>query len=103
METAQELIQANDYVVMTFSTTTRALKAEQALKSKQAIFVSIPTPREISTSCGISVKLHTHNKAAYEALLGDSGVDVAGIYRITGSGRNISLLELAREYRCPAC
>lgn len=103
METAQQLIQASDYVVMTFATTTRALKAEQVLKSRRATFVSIPTPREISASCGISVKLHPHNKTSYEGFLIAGGVEVSAIYRITGTGKNSSLTQLEPEFDLPPC
>lgn len=103
METAKDLVQSCDYVVMTFSTTTRALKAEQVLKSNKAVFLTIPTPREISASCGISVKMHTHNRTAYEKLFSQSNVEISGIYHITGTGRNTQLSVLTPEYQQPAC
>ncbi len=102
MNGTQDLINTNEYVVIAFTTTTRALKAEKALKASRAEFITIPTPREVSTSCGIAVKLHPDNRSCCERLLINAGIEIGGIYRVNGNGKNMMVARLEPEYQLPA-
>ncbi|MDA8235839.1 MAG: DUF3343 domain-containing protein [Clostridia bacterium] len=54
---SKHLIRAIKYCVISFISTHHALAAEKILKDTELAFILIPTPKEISTSCGLSVKL----------------------------------------------
>ncbi|MHB8172252.1 MAG: DUF3343 domain-containing protein [Thermincolia bacterium] len=54
---SKHLIRATDYCVISFFSTQHALVGEKILKEEGMAFILIPTPREISASCGLSVKL----------------------------------------------
>jgi hypothetical protein len=55
----QNLMEINNYGLITFASTAYALKAEKVMKGLEKIFMIIPTPREISASCGLAIKLET--------------------------------------------
>lgn len=43
------------YGLITFESTNYALQAEEILKEEGIVFKTIPTPREVSHSCGLSI------------------------------------------------
>lgn len=81
-----ELLKLNDYCVITFNTTSQALKSEKILKEEERSFVIMPTPREISTSCGLALKMKPDDTAQSLAILRSGEIDVAGVYRLVKNG-----------------
>jgi len=79
---SKELIKLNDYGLLTFGTTTQALKAEKVLQSAGADFLVIPIPREISASCGLAVKTRMENLLFQRELLQKEQVKVEAAYHI---------------------
>jgi hypothetical protein len=78
----KSLFKLKDYGVFTFISTSQALKAERVLKDASADFLMMPTPREISTSCGLAVKIIEDDlDVCYQTLL-DNRVRVDGAYRV---------------------
>lgn len=57
LEMNTSLLNLNDFYLFTFASTSNALKAESILKTQAMDFVMIPTLREISSSCGLSIKI----------------------------------------------
>lgn len=43
------------YGLITFKTTHQSMAMEKILKDREKIFKTIPTPREVSKSCGLSI------------------------------------------------
>ena len=76
------LLNADDFCVFTFISTSHALKAEKVLKEKQLEFIIMPTLREISSSCGLSIKIFPDNLETYREILVEQKVTVEGVYRI---------------------
>ncbi len=54
--TILDLFNISNYGVITFNTTHQALRSENVLKEAGTNFLLIPTPRQISASCGMAVK-----------------------------------------------
>lgn len=79
---ASALLKLKDYSVFTFGSTSQALKAERVLKVAAADFLIMPTPREISTSCGLAVKVAPADQVSTHHLLLDKNVQVEAIYRV---------------------
>lgn len=77
-----KLINLTDYCVLTFAATSHALKAEKVLKKEQTEFIMMPTLREISTSCGLSIKLEEISLENYLQILENNKVPVEAVYRI---------------------
>ena len=68
------------YGVILFHTNSSAMQADAILgRAKQEIRL-IPTPRELSSDCGISLRFEWDLKSEIEALLERAKVDVAGIH-----------------------
>lgn len=77
--------------VITFDTTSQALKAEKMLQATNHTFVMIPTPREISASCGLAVKTYPDDvKQIKNELLG-ADVVISGVYQLDKSANEYSL------------
>lgn len=96
MNNQTNLIRCSEYVVITFGTTTQALKGEQVLKANRANFITIPTPREISASCGIAVKLFTDLKDEYVKMLEAGNITIGGIYSVEEEGKQKHIDRLDR-------
>lgn len=78
----ESLFKLKDYGVFTFISTSQALKAERVLKDASADFLMMPTPREISTSCGLAVKIPVSDLEARYQILHRQRVRIDGAYRV---------------------
>jgi len=74
------LLNLKEFCLFTFVSTSNALKAEGVLKKEQADFIVIPTLREISSSCGLSIKVRPDQVEAYKQLLVENNVAVEKIF-----------------------
>jgi hypothetical protein len=68
--------------VILFNTNSSAMQAEAVLKKANVIVKMIPTPRELSSDCGISLRFDWTLKADVESLMIAMQVETAGIYPI---------------------
>lgn len=71
--------------VITFDSTSQALKAEKLLQTTEHTFVMIPTPREISASCGLAVKTHPESVVGVQDDLLKVGIVISGVYQLDKS------------------
>lgn len=79
-----------DYYLFTFISTSHALKGEKVLKEYGADFVMIPTLREISSSCGLSIKIAPENLEEYYQELKNNYVAVEELFQVQKQdGKNI--------------
>lgn len=79
--------QINSYVL--FPSHTDGLALEKVLKSKGMKYTIVPTPRELSKCCGISIMIHPENVSDIEKLLEDHGdIKIEGIHTIEKKKRN---------------
>ena len=76
------LINADEYCLITFSTTHAALKAEKVLEKGDLVFLIVPTPREISAGCGLSVRFFCADSEKIIARLKEDKVGVKDVYKI---------------------
>lgn len=82
-----KLVKANSYSLFTFGSTSHALKAETVLKEMGAVFIIMPTLREISASCGLSVKIFPENVEPYYDMLTKHNVTVQNVYHVQKDNR----------------
>lgn len=68
------------YTVFTFVSTHHALKAEQILKQEQLKPVIIPVPRQVSSLCGLAIRVAKDRRGAAEDVLRTKGVGLEGIF-----------------------
>ncbi len=83
---AQDLFNLKEYGIIAFKSTSQALKAERVLKETSAEFLVIPTPRQISASCGLAVKVAPEDLDFVRSALNDKMVQIEGVYRLTTEG-----------------
>ncbi len=69
--------------VITFNSTHHAIKGEKTLINGGVDVRTIPTPREISSSCGLSIKFFEKDINKIKIFLEDSDLDIQGIYKIS--------------------
>ena len=91
------LIKLNDYCVVTFASTSGALKGEKLMKASQQQFVMMPTPREVSTSCGLSLKIRPEDIKESCQVLREGGVEIAGVYHLIRDGNKKTVVSLYSE------
>lgn len=82
-----ELHLEKKFCVITFSSTQHALKGEKILQSHAVDFIIIPTPREITASCGLSVKCFPGDKDHIIELLENASVIYENTYLINKEKR----------------
>jgi len=61
--------------VVLFHTTTSALRAEKVLQKAGLKVKLIPTPRELSSDCGIALRFDLADRETLEMTLAGAGVD----------------------------
>jgi hypothetical protein len=81
------LIGISDYGIITFGNTSAALKAEKILKKEEREFMLIPTPREISASCGLALKFRPMYLQEYYQILNAENVHFEKVYLIQEQNR----------------
>jgi hypothetical protein len=69
--------------VILFHTTAMAMKAEKALTRAGYQVTLVPTPRQFSSDCGISIRFSWSLAETIEPFLQTVGVEVQGIHRLS--------------------
>ncbi len=70
------------YYLITFESTHLAIRTERMLKQKYKITM-IPTPRDLSASCGLSLMLESEAVTEACAELAEQGFEGMHLYRVT--------------------
>lgn len=68
--------------IITFDSTHHAIKAEKEIKSNNINIKTIPTPREVSVSCGLSIKFDYIDLNRIKDIIGENNLSISGIYKI---------------------
>lgn len=72
--------------VLSFESTHKALQAEKKLKEEGMNIMVMPTPREITASCGISLGFSLEKIEEVNALIKNEEIDPFGIFKVTKIG-----------------
>lgn len=73
------------YGLITFKSTNFALQGEQVFKDNNFVFKTIPTPRDVSTSCGLSLLFFEEDIDKAKDLIVEGYMSVDGLYRYSKS------------------
>jgi hypothetical protein len=71
--------------VVVFESTHYAIAAEKLLKELKYSVEIIPTPREINSSCGLSIRFNEQLPDSVKDTLTGANILIRGIYRLTRS------------------
>ncbi len=74
----------NSYGVVLFYTSSSAMQAEAVLAKAKLSAKLIPTPRDLSSDCGIALRFDWCQNGQVGALLNKARVEIAGIHQLAG-------------------
>lgn len=71
----------NIYGLITFKSTHHTIQAEEFLKDKQLDFKTIPTPREITKSCGLAILFNLDDLHLIENIIDEKTITIDSVYK----------------------
>lgn len=83
-----------EFIIITFNSTNFAMQTESYLKNNEIKQQIIPTPREITLSCGLSIRTPIENKDTILDLVRQEKISVKKVYRLSGSGKDRVIEEI---------
>ncbi len=80
------------YYVIAFDSTHYAIQGEKTLKNNNIDIKIIPTPREITASCGLSIRFNPEFYEQIKNILEEDSLSIKGIYKLikNENGRSAS-------------
>ncbi len=94
-------MEISNYAIITFGSTSYALKAEKIMKNLVKLHMIIPTPREISASCGLALKIDPSFLDECFQILAQEKVPVEEVYRIEEQGKKKVLNKITLDQLPP--
>ncbi len=73
------------YALITFKSTNYALQGEEIFREEKLTFKTIPTPRDVSTSCGLSLLFLLEDIDKVQKLIDMENISIDGLYKYTKS------------------
>lgn len=73
------------YGLITFKSTNFALQGEQVFNDNSFVFKTIPTPRDVSTSCGLSLLFLMDDIDMVKELIDEGHLNIDSMYRYSKS------------------
>lgn len=86
----------DEFLVVTFDSTNYAMQTEAALKTLEIKNQIIPTPREITLSCGLSIRTPFENFDKIVDLIEQEKIRNKSLYKMKGSGISKTIEEIKR-------
>lgn len=71
-----------EFGVITFKSTNHAIKSELAFKDEKIKFRTIPTPREITHSCGLAIKIDLIDVEWAKKIVDKNSLDIEGFFKV---------------------
>lgn len=91
------MIEIDNYVV-SFNSTHHAIKSEKRLKEEGIELKMIPTPREITASCGLSIKFDKVDidkiRQTMKYLCENEDISINGIFRVIRNAEERKAIKL---------
>lgn len=73
----------NDFYVVSFNSTHHAIRTEKLLLAEGLKIMTLPTPREIAASCGLSIKFELEDLEKVNSIMKENSLERRGIFHIT--------------------
>ena len=67
---------------VSFNSTHQAIKCDKTFEKNEMDYAVLPTPREITQSCGISIKFSIGNIDNVKKIIDENQIEYKGIYKI---------------------
>lgn len=85
-----------EFLIVTFESTNFAMQTESVLKNHEIKNQIIPTPREITLSCGLSIRTPFENYDKIAELIDSSRIKNKSLFKMKGYGSNKTIEEIRR-------
>ena len=72
----------NDFYVVSFNSTHHAIRTEKLLLAENLKIMTLPTPREIAASCGLSIKFELEDLEKVNSIMKENSLERRGIFHI---------------------
>lgn len=72
----------NDFYIISFNSTHHAIRTEKILQESGYKVLTLPTPREIAASCGLSIKIEKDDICSIVDIMDDNSIERRGIFHI---------------------
>lgn len=73
-------------IIISFQSANFAMQTEAVLKAESISLQIMPTPREITLSCGLSIKTSVDNLSKIQELVDENKIKIKGLYKLTWEG-----------------
>jgi hypothetical protein len=83
-----------EFIIITFESTNFAMQTESYLKSNGIKQQIIPTPREITLSCGLSIRTPIENRHTILETVRENKIRIKKMYKLSGSGKDRVIEEI---------
>jgi hypothetical protein len=80
----------DEFGVVTFKSTHHAIQGESIFKKREINFRTIPTPREITVSCGLAIKFDLSVIDRVKEMIEENELDFDGVYKYVKNNGNYS-------------
>lgn len=72
----------NDFYIISFNSTHHAIRTEKLLMDAGLTVITLPTPREIAASCGLSIKFDFENLDRVNEIMNENNLERRGVFHI---------------------
>ena len=72
----------NDMYIISFNSTHQAIKCDQLFGKNEMDYTVLPTPREITQSCGMSIAFAIEDIDNIKEIINQNQIEYKGIYKI---------------------
>lgn len=72
----------NEMYIVSFNSTHQAIKCDKTFEKNNMNCTVLPTPREITQSCGISIKFSIVDIDDVKKIMNENQIEYKGIYKI---------------------
>jgi len=79
------MVKQGDFVAI-FHSIHRVMKAEKLLKAAKTEILLIPVPRQLSSDCGLAIRITAAENQRVQELLADAGTPPAELYLLSVGG-----------------
>lgn len=81
-------------IIISFDSANFAMQTESVLKGEGIALVMMPTPREITLSCGLSIKISVDNLDKIYELVDKNRIKIKALYKLLWDGKQKTIEKL---------
>jgi hypothetical protein len=85
-----------EYLIISFDSTNFAMQAESVLKGREYQIHIVPTPREITLSCGLSIRASMEGLSDVLSLAEEGKIKIKKVFKVTGAGASKNIEEIRK-------